>query len=546
MNDLELEVVSRWNQGQSQRGIARDLGISRDRIRGILSRQKEGREKGLPHPDLPKPAAPRPSQLDAYQEQIDALLARYPNITAMRVFQELRHSGYSGGYSIVRDRIRQQRPRPKKESVVRFETPPGWQAQMDYATYYIDFTTEGRRRVELFSYLLAYSRRQYLHFTESQDFETTLREHVRAFEDLGGVAATCLYDNFKVVVQRWEYEQPLYNTRFLAFAAHYGFRPVACRPRRPQTKGKVERPFAYVEASLLNGRTFRSLDHLNEVTRWWLANVADVREHRTTKKRPIDAHAEELPHLLALPAHHYDTAKVLYRLVSPDGFVDYRANHYSVPWNLAGQLLPVRITEDRLMVYDQRINLLVDHPLFSASITGQKRQLTEHRPPKNQRVRLEWIQARFAELGEVGSRFLEGLIRAQRYHQQQAEKVLLLRRFYRREDLLAALERAVRYHAFSLEAVERILAAQATPQPTWKHLSADQEELLKQLSQEPPTQPRPTSEYQHLLFDPQEPGDAPDKTDQARQENNQAPDNGPDGLRADSESAEDLEDPNDG
>jgi transposase/DNA-binding transcriptional MerR regulator len=546
MSDLELEVVSRWNQGQSQRGIARDLGISRDRVRGILSRQKEGREKGLPHPDLPKPVATRPSQLDPYQEQIDALLARYSKITATRVFEELRQSGYSGGYSIVRDRIRKQRPRPKKEIVTRFETAPGWQAQMDYATYYINFTTEGRRRVELFSYILGYSRRQYLHFTESQDSETTLREHVRAFDYLQGVAATCLYDSFKVVVQRWEYEQPLYNTRFLAFAAHYGFRPVACRPRRPQTKGKVERPFAYVEASLLNGRTFRSLDHLNEVTRWWLANVADVREHRTTKKRPIDAHAEELPHLLPLPAHHYDTAKVLYRVVSPDGFVDYRMNRYSVPWRFAGQLLPVRVTEQRLMVYDQRINLLVDHPLLSASIAGQTQQLTEHRPPKNQRVRLEWIQARFAELGEVGSRFLEGLIRTQRYRQQQAEKVLLLRRFYRREDLLAALERAVRYHAFSLEAVERILAAQATPQPTWKHLSTDQEELLKQLSEDPPTQPRPTSDYQHLLFDSKEPVDAPEKTDQAREEADQVRDNGPDDLRADPESAEDLEDPTDG
>ena len=123
-----------------------------------------------------------------------------------------------------------------------------------------------------------------------------MREHVRAFEHLGGVAATCLYDNMKVVVTGHEDDVPIYNTRFLAFATHYGFRPVACRPRRPQTKGKVERPFAYVESSLLNGRSFETLDHLNETTAWWLAHVADVRDTAgRCGKTPVQLHAGGAP-----------------------------------------------------------------------------------------------------------------------------------------------------------------------------------------------------------------------------------------------------------
>ena len=94
------------------------------------------------------------------------------------------------------------------------------------------------------SYVLGYSRRQYLRFVEAADFATTVREHVRAFEHLGGVAASCLYDNMKVVVSSHDGEQPIYNTRFLAFATYYGFRPVACRRRRPETKGKIERPLS--------------------------------------------------------------------------------------------------------------------------------------------------------------------------------------------------------------------------------------------------------------------------------------------------------------
>src|SRR5258708_25039165 len=208
---------------------------------------------------------------------------------------------------MVRQGVKVLRSRRVREPVVRFETAPGVQAQMDYGVYDLDFTQEGRRRVYLFSYLLAYCRRGYLRFVDAQDFTTTIREHVRAFTHLQGVAATCLYDNQKVVVLRHDDDGPIYNPRFLAFATHYGFKPWACKPRRPQTKGKAERRFHFAEISLLNGRTFHSLDHLNEVTWWWLANVADVRVPGETKQTHLQRYAAEKAHWIALPAQPYDT-----------------------------------------------------------------------------------------------------------------------------------------------------------------------------------------------------------------------------------------------
>ena len=337
MNDALIhEIVVRFRGGASMRRIAQSLHISRRTVKRVLDQIDQVRSAdSTAGPSRPR--SRRGSQLDAHQGAITDLLARYPDITTQRIHEELRRLGYQGSYSLLCQRVRELRPRPVVSPVRRFETAPGEQAQMDYSTYDVDFTTEGRRRVYAFSYVLGYSRRQYLHFVESQDFATTIRQHIRAFEHLGGVAATCLYDNMKVVVSSYDGDEPVYNPRFLAFAAHYGFRPIACRPRRAQTKGKVERPFGYVESSLLGGRSFRSLEHLNETTTWWLAEIADVHVHRQTKARPVDRHAEEQPHLLPLPARPFDASEVAYRTVDAEGFVVYRNNFYATPWRLIGQ-----------------------------------------------------------------------------------------------------------------------------------------------------------------------------------------------------------------
>jgi transposase len=491
--DLRHEIVRRRQGGASLRRIARDLGVARETVHNVI-RRWEAERAGAGAPPRPR----RPSQVDPFEGTIRQLLGRYPDITIVRVFEELRAAGFTGGLTIVRERVLQLRPQPRREPVVRFETPAGAQAQMDYSTYDIDFTGEGRRRVHLFSYLLSYSRRQYLRFVAAQDLATTLREHIRAFEHLGGIAATCLYDNMKVVVLRHGDEGPLYNPRFLAFATHYGFTPQACRVRRSQTKGKVERPFWYVETNLLNGRTFRTLEHLNEVTAWWLAHVADVRVHRETRQRPIDRHAEERPHLLTLPATPYDVATVEYRVVNVEGCVAYRQNSYSVPWRYIGQALPVRVTEAEVIVYSPQLEEVARHALVPRGQTGQRCVQAAHRPSADPRQHEGMLRDRFAELGPVAARFLEGLLGSQRYGREQAHKVLALQSSYARADVLAALERAVRFGAYSLGAVERILAAQAQPKSVLEALADQERRRLPPHLSDNPVSPRPTTAYHRL------------------------------------------------
>jgi len=493
---MRHEIVQRHQQGASRRAIARELGITRGAVARVLA-QVQAQRDGQAAP-LPKPRR-RGSILDAYEPILKELLAKYPDLTVERALQELQARGFRGRYTIVRQRMRLLRPRATPTPVARFETGPGQQAQMDFGIYDIDFTREGRRRVYLFSYLLGYSRRQYLRWVESMDLLTTLREHVHAFHHLGGVARVCLYDNFKAVVLWHDADGPLYNPKFLAFATHYGFRPQACRVRRPQTKGKCERKFFYVETSLLNGRTFDTLEHLNAVTQEWLANVADVRVLRDFKEAPRERHAREQPHLLPLPASDFDTALVLYRHVNVEGFVAYRLNFYSVPWSSIGQVLPVRVRDDEVIIYSIGLEEIARHRLVPSTQSGVRQIIKSHHPADDPNQRTLLLRQRFGELGPIALQFLDGLLAKQTYGKLQAQQLLALVAHYHRDDVLKALERAIRFGAFSLAAMRRILAAQARPKRLVDELAELHKEALDPSLRQEPIGPRPTSDYQHLL-----------------------------------------------
>lgn len=315
------------------------------------------------------------------------------------------------------------------------------------------------------------------------------------------------YDNFKAVVLWRDADGPLYNPKFLAFATHYGFRPQACAVRRPQTKGKVERKFHYVETNLLNGRTFDTLEHLNEVTAWWLQSVADVRILRDFQESPAERHAREQPHLLPLPACDFDTALVVYRHVNVEGFVAYRLNFYSVPWSYIGQVLPVRVSADEVLIYSIGLDEMARHTLLPATVTGRRQTIKGHHPSGDPQQRAALLRQRFEELGAVAVQFLDGLLAKQVQGKLQAQQLLALVAHYQRDDVLKALERAIRFGAFSLAAIRRILAAQARPKPLLDELAQLHKDTLDPSLREEPIGPRPTSDYQHLLSP--EPADEP-------------------------------------
>lgn len=171
MNELvRLDIIRRFHGGASCRAIARATGVDRKTVAGVIRAYALARQ--TPHVALPT-LRRRGSQLDRFADLITTLVERYPDITAVRLDEELRGAGFTGGHTIVKERLRAVRPRAAEAPVIRFETGPGLQAQMDYSPFDIPFTDEGRRRVYAFQLILSHSRRRYLRFVESQDFATT-------------------------------------------------------------------------------------------------------------------------------------------------------------------------------------------------------------------------------------------------------------------------------------------------------------------------------------------------------------------------------------
>ena len=327
-------------RGVYQEDIAARLGVHPKTVRRALAR--DGAPSGPPK---------RGSLLDPYKARIDALLQ--DNVwNAVVIWRELQALGYPGEVSIVRDYMRPKRPLRPGRTTVRFETEPGEQLQSDWGQLWVPIAGV-ETQVHFSVNTLGYSRRFHFWCTDSEDAEHTYEGLIRSFEWFGGVPRDVVVDNQKAAVLRHAPREVHFHPRFLDVALHYGFRPMACRPGRAQTKGKDERNVGYIKHHFfVRYRAFDSWAHLNQLAEQWLREEADRRVHGTVQEVVADRFAREAPALQPLNAHRFDTSYRDTRHVSWDAFIDMRGNRYSVPALLAGQLVDVALSlEGRLTVW---------------------------------------------------------------------------------------------------------------------------------------------------------------------------------------------------
>ena len=301
-------------QGTSKSALARKLGVHRDTIHRWIRDGELDRDLDS-EPVHYGPRPPVPTKLDAYKPIIEARLTAYPELSAVRLLDEIRAAGYAGGYTQLKEFIRRVRPTPAPEPVIRFETPAGRQAQVDFARFRFAW---GIRYALLV--VLGYSRLLWCRFYPRQDMPTLIDGLEEAFLYFGGVPQELLFDQMKAVITRDLRLQGgalVRNLEFLRFAHHWSFTPRACRPYRAQTKGKVERPVRYLRDNFVYGRTFVNDADLDQQRGHWLDAVANVRVHATTHERPRVRFDHEERFLLQPLASRRYTSLILDRPAPP-------------------------------------------------------------------------------------------------------------------------------------------------------------------------------------------------------------------------------------
>lgn len=295
---MEIHVLHR--QGQSIRAISRQLGISRNTVRNYLRDQTRSPSYG--------PREERPSKLDPFKPYLlDRIAAAKPYwIPATVLFREIKEQGFTGQEGIVKNYIRQFKPL-LQEDVVRFETLPGQQMQVDFTTI-----RRGRSKLKAFVATLGYSRASFVRFSSHERQADWLSGLEAALHYFGGVPKEILFDNAKcIMIERDAYGdgRHRWNDKLLQLAADYRFRLRACRPYRAKTKGKVERFNGYLKNSFITPLTATlkqaglvlDVDTANGQIGPWLREVAHQRCHGTTGQKPQTLLIKEQLALADLP-----------------------------------------------------------------------------------------------------------------------------------------------------------------------------------------------------------------------------------------------------
>lgn len=447
--DLEIYALIRrlyFLDKLSRRAIARRLSVSRKTVQRALSMDV------YQPPRRPK----RGSLLDPFKPAIQKMLEDYPALNGVRIFEELGKQGYSGRITILRDYLREIRP-SKKPVFLKLHFEPAEAFQVDWASLgTIQHEGEWHR---LFAFLMVacFSRMLYVEFTLSSKTEEFLRCHQNAFHYFGGVFRYGIYDNLKSVVLSRVGDVIHFHPKFMEFSSYSLFEPRACRPKKPHEKGRIENAVRYLRSSFLSGRSFSSFTALCAEAVTWRDEVANVRVHKTTRKRPIDLFEEEKPLLRALPASPLDVRLTKTVKITSQARARFEANTYSVPPEYAGRALTLKASFREVTLYDGEKKVAAHRRTFARGKDVVDPVHERAIRARRRRADLSLLERDFCHISPEAAAYLKGLGKSALHPHVQMKKILGLIPLYGRVEVAQAIKRALEYSAFGFEYIHNIV-----------------------------------------------------------------------------------------
>lgn len=464
----------------SGRVIARRLHCSRHTVAAALQLDQPPTRQG----------SPRASLVDPYRAKIDALLAKEPGLSAVRIHEEISRGteGYTGSTCILRRYLQRVRPaRGRVYQEVHYE--PAQAIQVDWGDCGRVTIGATARKVSVFVAVLCYSRLMFIEFTLSQRKAEFYRSLVHALEFFGGSPRAVIFDNLKAAVTNGSGRAACFHPEFLALCGYFRLQPIACERRDPESKGIVEGGVRYVKHNALAGRAeqlTRFEDYL-ALAPLWRDEVANVRVHETTQERPIDRFGRERALLRPLPAIPFDTDEVVPAVVTPHARIEFDGNRYSTPPQWVRRPVTIRASHDTVRVLHE--GQVLAHHVRSYE-RGQLIVLPGHRTAAlalGRRSRSTALEHAFDALGPEARQFHLHLRSQPVKTGVHLRRLLGLAQLYGAAELLSAISRALELAAYDAASVENLLLAERRrrqlPTPTLP--TPQRRELIDEIELEP-------------------------------------------------------------
>lgn len=439
-------------QGLGTRKIARQLGISRNKVRRAMGWDRQPQYERPPRSN---------SSLEPLRDTIRKMLLE-KHFIGSRIIEELRPLGYKGSKTAFYDYLAKIKAvEGKTKACIRYETAPGQQAQFDWSPYTI-LIGSSLTKVIIYRFILGFSRHK-CHFASLNESQLSAFEGIEhGLWKCGGAPKEFVVDNAGVFVHKAAPAHFEWNQRFLEFCGHYSMKPIACRVGNPRAKGKVERPFFYLEQHFIKGNSFDSFEDLcSRLSRF--DEELDLQIHQTTRERPIDRFELEKAHLTPLPPNRFISSKELFRHVSWDGMVSFGSSRYSVPSDYDGKEVWVRTSQGRYIeIYSQQGNLIDRHALSQKKgATIMKEEHYEKLKKNGFRTRIV-LEKAFLEKFPDQKDFLEKLYAQQKLNPLfHLRPVVELANLYPREVMLKVFELSHQYNTFSCHFIRGLLEKEA-------------------------------------------------------------------------------------
>ncbi len=455
--EVQAEIlVLHFTEKKSIRSISIRLGINRTSVKRVIERRSV---------QLQSFVGFRTSIVDPFKDEVKRMLEKDPDCPATAILNRLRDLGYFGGIGVLKRHVRKSRevPHRAREGFLRLEFEPGECAQVDWGEFG-DMFGNGIK-IHCFAMVLCHSRLLYIEFTRSEKFEDFIRCHENAFKYFGGVPRQCWYDNLGSAVTERLGSLVKFNARFMAYMGHHSIRPHACNVARGNEKGRVEDAIKYIRMNFHAGREFKDFEDLIIQSIIWRNQVANQREHRSTRRIVrLYFESEEKKHLLPMNPSIYETDEIFSRVVGPDFHLIYETNRYSVPWTLVGMTITVRVNPDHFKIfYHDRI--ITSHPRSykkNQVLTTESHRsgLLERKPGAG---RDTWQVGAVKNIGPKMSEYIDLLRAGHRSLRTELKKILALATIYGEAAVHRACESLLADNIIGVEALEMVLKREHHP-----------------------------------------------------------------------------------